>query len=747
MRFLTIFITVIACCNALPAWYKCDPATCVAPKCKCASNEPPIPRDQTPQFILLTNDDAVNALSSKLVRAVADKHTNPNGCNVPVTWYTLQQGTECAVAKKLYLENHEIALHTVHHTPLSVNFNGNLQQEMFGVRDWLNQSCGIPLTDLVGYRTPYLVHNPAVRKAELANGMLYDASMIEVFQNDSDVENAPGMRIWPFTMDSGIPINCNWNYPDGQCNGSTESYPGLWEVPLWELQGRNGEHLYTMDPEGDILTLLQDNFNMNYNGNRAPFGIFLHATWYTPATTDILNKFFDWAMAQPDVWAITTKDLIGWMQAPVPKTQMNEWFKCNPVNLTENDGDVKCQLYTVQPGNSSYTISTDFAVLTSDLLAANPSLGDGSRLTVGQQIRIPPWDDTCVGDAIIPVLGPGQAASTHGMEMGQGPSLAPNTVASSPQGTAAASPSCQVHTVTTGDTLSKVAAQYGVSLDDTLAVNPGMTMTSGLQLNQTINIPPFPASCTGGTDAVATITPVTPVISSFDLHNPSSGVNITMHLTGRPIVAFQTDLQMPFITTTARALGVDPVALKITSISPVNALAGGRRKLNQAAGGDANLPEVILNMRVASVDPVGLYANATTVLALTGQYNTETLPQYQLKMTQPAELIPFENYQAMKIGPDGKPVVSSPSSEQQGGTVASTSTGGGGLSSGAIAAIVIGSVAGTTLIAALVYMYWTKKRQSTKAKNTVMEYVDDKDADGLKAMINGESEDGFVSKA
>jgi hypothetical protein len=43
-----------------PAWYKCDPATCKG-DCVCASNSPPGGLDlkDTPQFVVLTNSDAV----------------------------------------------------------------------------------------------------------------------------------------------------------------------------------------------------------------------------------------------------------------------------------------------------------------------------------------------------------------------------------------------------------------------------------------------------------------------------------------------------------------------------------------------------------------------------------------------------------------------------------------------------------------------------------------------------------------
>jgi len=483
----------------MPAWYACNATNCAAPSCLCASNSAPgglAPAD-TPQFILITHDDAINPFSNKVMRSITDVHTNPNGCNVPATWYTLEEGSECATAKKLWEENHEIALHTVNHTPLSLGYKGDMVKEMLDVRTWLNQTCGIPMDDILGYRTPFLVNNNATRKIIHDAGLLYDASMIEAFQEDSEVETAPGQRVWPFTMDQGIPINCNWNFPDGQCNQTSEKYPGLWEVPLWELQNSNGDHLFSMDPTGDVYNILVENFNMNYQNNRAPFGLFVHAPWFNKDTTAATNKFLDYAFAQPNVWAVTTTQLIRWMQNPVPASQMNEWYTCNPVDLTQVD-EVKCQLYTAQAGNSSYTIATDFAVVISDLLAANPELGDGSKLTVGQDVRIPPWDASCVGDGVIKVTGPGQAASAAS-PMG-GPGL---------------------------DSMGSMGAN-GHSMG---------SKPSDSAKEESYVLPPSTEM-------------------EFDVNSPSSGANVTMLLAGRPLTAFQTDLKGPFVAATARALGL-----------------------------------------------------------------------------------------------------------------------------------------------------------------------------------------------
>ena len=64
---------------------------------------------QTPQFILLSHDDAVTVTSNVRVRAVVDNQqfTNPNGCNVPFTWFLSGgAGTNCGIARRLLQDNH-----------------------------------------------------------------------------------------------------------------------------------------------------------------------------------------------------------------------------------------------------------------------------------------------------------------------------------------------------------------------------------------------------------------------------------------------------------------------------------------------------------------------------------------------------------------------------------------------------------------------------------------------------------------
>lgn len=41
----------------------------------------------------------MNQFSNKVVRAVTDGHCNPNGCNVPATWFVLKAGSDCKLVR------------------------------------------------------------------------------------------------------------------------------------------------------------------------------------------------------------------------------------------------------------------------------------------------------------------------------------------------------------------------------------------------------------------------------------------------------------------------------------------------------------------------------------------------------------------------------------------------------------------------------------------------------------------------
>lgn len=707
---LLLFCSLLGISCGVPDWYQCDETTCKAPSCRCASIAPPngLTPETTPQFILITHDDAINPFSNKVVRSVIDTHTNPNGCNVPATWYTLQQGSDCATIKKLYDENSEIALHTVNHNRLLPNYQGGeeaLKEEMFGVRKWLNEECGIPLEDLAGFRAPYLINNPQTRKALAEEKILYDSSMIQAFSQGGLMSTAPGQRVFPFTMDRGIPIDCNWNYPDGQCNGTTESYAGLWEVPLWELQNEAGEHLFSMDPEGDVFNIYKENFDMNYNNNRAPFGIFLHAPWFNDKNTRALNQFMDYAMSLPDVWAITTRQLVEWMKNPVPASQMAEWLKCKPVSLSAPLGDTRCQSYTVQTGDTAYDVATSFAVLLDDFLLANPNIGDGTKMDVGTQVRIPPWGDDCTGDAVKQVTGPGQVQ------------------ADKPAGTGEKT-ECMLHNVIPEDTWQSVAKSFNVNEKELKDANPdvpGEIISPGV----TLRIPPYKDTCPPVENEVRP-TLLGPATDVYDEDPPSTGLRINMKILGQSRTELQLNLEDSFKAAVARAIDVSPKDVEIVNITSLNQAAGLRKLMQE----EPALVEI--EMTIANTSPLKAFANYTRDLSLDSKFQQD-LKVFDMQMESAPLIRIIQNGLTMEVDASNvsnssqisTPIGKTPNTS---GESDSDTTADSGLSTGAIIGIAVGASVAVILIVIIIILI-LRRRSAAKGQIASTPYSNSVDSE------------------
>lgn len=90
-----------------------------------------------------------------------------------------------------------------------------------------------------------------------------------------------------------------------------------------------------MDPElnnESLLALLKHNFLLHYNGNRTPFGLWLHGAWFLRSSdrSQVYQEFIQWMQttAGNDVWFVSTSELIKWMQSPLSTEQMMSGFPC-----------------------------------------------------------------------------------------------------------------------------------------------------------------------------------------------------------------------------------------------------------------------------------------------------------------------------------------------------------------------------------------------------------------------------------
>jgi hypothetical protein len=222
------------------------------------------------------------------------------------------------------------------------------EKEIIGNRQWLINNCSIPAEDVVGWRSPYLVNNPTHRQALVKGGYKYDSTINEHWPDlrltnpEPDTVSPNGAsRLWPYTMDYGIPQKCSWT--GGICKPE-EKYPGFWEIPVWNIQTDSYPiNAYALDPcDGsipsaankapvpcDIFELLKENFDKAYGGNRAPVPMFFHSPWLSqPNTMKAVQKFIQYASSKKDTYFITMRQLMDWMKDPVSVDEMGAWLGC-----------------------------------------------------------------------------------------------------------------------------------------------------------------------------------------------------------------------------------------------------------------------------------------------------------------------------------------------------------------------------------------------------------------------------------
>ncbi len=279
-------------------------------------------REDIPQFIFVTFDDAVNPNIYEMIQLIS-QHQHADGSPVGFTFFVSNNYTDYYLVHKLHAAGHEIATHTItHSTGVGTDFL-TWVREIEGCRETLHRMADIPLEEIRGFRAPYLAFNAATYEALHALGFDYSTSVTEPLGKFSV---SPSEMIWPYTLHDGLQQTL-WTG-----TGPSSSLPDLMEIPMWLLYERDGSrHPKEMDPSGtreSLVQLFKDNFLDRYQGNRVPLGIWLHAApWLgSPSAPqqdniDALNEFLGWALQQPNVWVVGMSTAVDWMRDPLPANE------------------------------------------------------------------------------------------------------------------------------------------------------------------------------------------------------------------------------------------------------------------------------------------------------------------------------------------------------------------------------------------------------------------------------------------
>eukprot|EP00761_Pharyngomonas_kirbyi_P010872 gb/GECH01010895.1/.p1 GENE.gb/GECH01010895.1/~~gb/GECH01010895.1/.p1 ORF type:complete len:500 (+),score=131.78 gb/GECH01010895.1/:1-1500(+) len=320
--------------------YECDTEKCSSSECRCATTETPGGLDvsEIPQFVLLTFDDAVTVTEYPKAQEVLSKAQNPNGCSAKGTFYVSTKYNDYWLAQRMYAENNEIGIHTMTHETGLDSSAKRFREEILGARRALSLFSRIPSQEMTGFRAPFLAINEDALSTLHDEGFEYDASVPEIVKSGL----SPSMKeqIWPYTYDNGVGQTC----PTGSCNVELD---GLWEVPIWALHDPDTEEVVSsmdpINPNYDKAELFKGNFDAKRNGNKSPFGVFIHTAWLSDESNrKDLFEFIEYASSFDDVWFVTAQQLLEWVRNPIPLSQMknHELFEKKCHNRYEHEEDV-----------------------------------------------------------------------------------------------------------------------------------------------------------------------------------------------------------------------------------------------------------------------------------------------------------------------------------------------------------------------------------------------------------------------
>ncbi|MDD1780793.1 polysaccharide deacetylase family protein [Enterovibrio sp. ZSDZ35] len=359
----------------------------------------PLDTIETPMFVSLGFDDNNDADGMRWVLETLAQYQNPKGNDkfaneaLSASFFMLcglsRENPEILTLwRQAAVNGHDISNHTETHPDDKVNWNPleswmtaeQWEEEVTKCNALLSASeddGGIGISNISGFRAPFLTYDDDTLQALVKSGIRYDASFPAGTTPSHDGTN----NFWPYTLDHGSPehdiaANEGWK-------PAISAYPGLWEIPVHTLivppdeemanygiayslrdkiaqnvpwfdhasgKGDNFDwNLYAEPAWGaaglsgdDVFAIYAYNLDLRRKGNKAPLALGLHSAFYgyvngqehfgMPGSTvetrrRALKRFIEYALSKPDVRFVSHLELIDWMISPEPLTlcPIEEW--------------------------------------------------------------------------------------------------------------------------------------------------------------------------------------------------------------------------------------------------------------------------------------------------------------------------------------------------------------------------------------------------------------------------------------
>ncbi|XP_030554082.1 uncharacterized protein LOC115757805 [Drosophila novamexicana] len=334
----------------------CSAAKCKLPECRCSDAILPRPKfkgkeHEIPQFVTITFDDAVNAVNYAQYELLFDGLSNPDGCAATGTFFLSHEYTDYVRVNALYNAGHEIALHSVTHgdgTDYWREADVETIEREFGAQlQMLETFAKVNAKRVQGIRLPFLQISGNNSFEAVKNlGLTYDSSW------PTQQHKEPAM--WPYTLDYLSIQDCQI----GPCPDA--ALPGVWVNPMVTWTDTEGYSCSMIDacaypPADDVDALFEwmlENFNRHYKGNRAPFGMYLHAAWFARGRNYFaaFKKFMHHLSTYPDVYMTGVSRMLEYVKKPV----LGQPFKSCEEKPNTSCQPVHCNVQKVSTGETRY---------------------------------------------------------------------------------------------------------------------------------------------------------------------------------------------------------------------------------------------------------------------------------------------------------------------------------------------------------------------------------------------------------
>jgi LysM repeat protein len=146
-----------------------------------------------------------------------------------------------------------------------------------------------------------------------------------------------------------------------------------------------------------------------------------------------------------------------------------------PAVLMAQDAPSTTNTHVVQPGETLFRIALRYGLTTSELAASN-SIGDVTRIYVGQVLLIP--GEVLVAPVDVPAVAPQTTTAASDTDL----------TATAPPEAVPALPATSDYVVRRGDSLRAIALQYGTSEAELIALN-GITNPDRILVGQVLRVP------------------------------------------------------------------------------------------------------------------------------------------------------------------------------------------------------------------------------------------------------------------